>query len=209
MIRVFLVDDHQMVLDGISSILEDVENIKVVGTALNGEHALRALGVEGVDVLLLDINMPDMDGIEVVRQMEKQGVQINTLILTMHNNPQFTKQLIELGVEGCILKNSGKKELVYAINEVNEGRRYYGEDVTGTLFDSLEKTKKAVDEVLLTKREVEIIKLIATEFTTNEIAEKLMISSFTVDTHRKNIVNKLGVKNIAGLVKFAFEHQLI
>ena len=209
MIRVFLVDDHQMVLDGISSILEDVENIKVVGTALNGEHALRALGVEGVDVLLLDINMPDMDGIEVVRQMEKKGVQINTLILTMHNNPQFTKQLIELGVEGCILKNSGKKELVYAINEVNEGRRYYGEDVTGTLFDSLEKTKKAVDEVLLTKREVEIIKLIATEFTTNEIAEKLMISSFTVDTHRKNIVNKLGVKNIAGLVKFAFEHQLI
>lgn len=209
MIRVFLVDDHQMVLDGISSILEDVENIKVVGTALNGEHALRALGVEGVDVLLLDINMPEMDGIEVVRQMEKQDIHVNTLILTMHNNPQFTKQLIELGVEGCILKNSGKKELVYAINEVNEGRRYYGEDVTGTLFDSLEKTKKAVDEVLLTKREVEIIKLIATEFTTNEIAEKLMISSFTVDTHRKNIVNKLGVKNIAGLVKFAFEHQLI
>ncbi|PIW03170.1 MAG: DNA-binding response regulator [Cytophagales bacterium CG17_big_fil_post_rev_8_21_14_2_50_40_13] len=209
MIRVFLVDDHQMVLDGISSILEDVENIKVVGTALNGEHAVRALGVEGVDVLLLDINMPEMDGIEVVRQMEKQHIHVNTLILTMHNNPQFTKQLIELGVEGCILKNSGKKELVYAINEVNEGRRYYGEDVTGTLFDSLEKTKKAVDEVLLTKREVEIIKLIATEFTTNEIAEKLMISSFTVDTHRKNIVNKLGVKNIAGLVKFAFEHQLI
>jgi DNA-binding NarL/FixJ family response regulator len=209
MIRVFLVDDHQMVLDGISSILEDVENIKVVGTALNGEHALRALGVEGVDVLLLDINMPEMDGIEVVRQMEKQDIHVNTLILTMHNNPQFTKQLIELGVEGCILKNSGKKELVYAINEVNEGRRYYGEDVTGTLFDSLEKTKKAVDEVLLTKREVEIIKLIATEFTTNEIAEKLMISSFTVDTHRKNIVNKLGVKNIAGLVKFAFENQLI
>ena len=209
MIRVFLVDDHQMVLDGISSILEDVENIKVVGTALNGEHALRALGVEGVDVLLLDINMPEMDGIEVVRQMEKQDIHVNTLILTMHNNPQFTKQLIELGVEGCILKNSGKKELVYAINEVNEGRRYYGEDVTGTLFDSLEKTKKAVDEVLLTKREVEIIKLIATEFNTNGIAEKLMISSFTVDTHRKNIVNKLGVKNIAGLVKFAFEHQLI
>uniref|UniRef100_UPI0040486753 response regulator n=2 Tax=Roseivirga sp. TaxID=1964215 RepID=UPI0040486753 len=209
MIRVFLVDDHQMVLDGISSILEDVENIKVVGTALNGEHALRALGVEGVDVLLLDINMPELDGIEVVRQMEKQDIHVNTLILTMHNNPQFTKQLIELGVEGCILKNSGKKELVYAINEVNEGRRYYGEDVTGTLFDSLEKTKKAVDEVLLTKREVEIIKLIATEFTTNEIAEKLMISSFTVDTHRKNIVNKLGVKNIAGLVKFAFENQLI
>ncbi|MFT6828862.1 MAG: DNA-binding NarL/FixJ family response regulator [Roseivirga sp.] len=209
MIRVFLVDDHQMVLDGISSILEDVENIKVAGTALNGEHALRALGVEGVDVLLLDINMPEMDGIEVVRQMDKQGIHVNTLILTMHNNPQFTKQLIELGVEGCILKNSGKKELVYAINEVNEGRRYYGEDVTGTLFDSLEKTKKAVNEVLLTKREVEIIKLIATEFTTNEIAEKLMISSFTVDTHRKNIVNKLGVKNIAGLVKFAFENQLI
>jgi DNA-binding NarL/FixJ family response regulator len=209
MIRIFLVDDHQMVLDGITSILADVENIKVVGTASNGESALRSLAVEGVDVLLLDINMPEMDGIDVVRQMEKEGIEVNTLILTMHNNPQFTKQLIELGVEGCILKNSGKKELLYAINEVNEGRRYYGEDVTGSLFSSLEKTKKAIQDVLLTKREVEIIKLIANELTTNEIAEKLMISSFTVDTHRKNIVSKLGVKNMAGLVKFAYENQLI
>lgn len=209
MIRVLLVDDHQVVIDGISSILEDDQEINVVDSALNGEEALRKLEFSGADVLLLDINMPDMDGIEVVRLIQEKGIKVNVLILTMHNNPQFTKQLMELGVLGCILKNSGKKELIHAINEVSQGRRVYGEDVTESLFDSLEKTKNAVNQVQLTKREVEIIKLIATELTTNEIAEKLFISSYTVETHRKNIVSKLGVKNLAGLVRFAYENQLV
>jgi len=209
MIRVLLVDDHQVVIDGISSILEDDTSIKVVDSALNGPDALRKLEHSAVDVLLLDINMPEMDGIEVVRQLQKKNIEVNVLILTMHNNAQFTKQLIELGVQGCILKNSGKKELIFAINEVSEGRRIYGDDVTESLFDSLEKTQKAVDQVQLTKREVEVIKLIASELTTNEIAEQLFISSYTVETHRKNIVSKLGVKNLAGLVKFAYENQLV
>lgn len=202
-------DDHQVVIDGISSILGEDDSIKVIGSALNGKEALKKLETGGVDVLLLDINMPEMDGIEVVRQLSKMSINVNTLVLTMHNNPQFTKQLIELGVEGCILKNAGKKDLVFAINEVSQGRRFYGEDVTGTLFDSIEKTQKAVEEVQLTQREVEIIKLIATEYTTNEIAERLSISSHTVDTHRKNILTKLGVKNMAGLIKFAYESSLI
>lgn len=209
MIRVLLVDDHQVVIDGISSILEDEQSIKVIDSALNGEEALRKLEFSAVDVLLLDINMPNMDGIEVVRQLRIKGISVQVLILTMHNNPQFTKQLMEMGVLGCILKNSGKKELIHAISEVSKGNRVYGEDVKETLFDSLEKTQSAVDEVQLTKREVEIIKLIATELTTNEIAEKLFISSYTVETHRKNILSKLGVKNLAGLVRFAYENQLV
>jgi len=209
MIRVLLVDDHQVVIDGISSILEDEQSIKVIDSALNGEEALRKLEFSAVDVLLLDINMPNMDGIKVVRQLRKKGISVHVLILTMHNNPQFTKQLMEMGVLGCILKNSGKKELIHAISEVSKGNRVYGEDVKESLFDSLEKTQNAVDQVQLTKREVEIIKLIATELTTNEIAEKLFISSYTVETHRKNIVSKLGVKNLAGLVRFAYENQLV
>ena len=209
MIRIFVVDDHQVVLDGISSIFAEVDEIKIIGTALNGVEALRKLETESPDVLLLDINMPEMDGIQLVRALKKQGKEIKTLILTMHNNPQFTKQLIGEGVQGCVLKNAGKKDLIYAINEVNEGRNHYSQAVTETLIESLEKTQEAIDEVQLTKREVEIVKLIALEHTTNEIAEKLFISAYTVDTHRKNIINKLGVKNLAGLVRFAFEKNLL
>lgn len=127
----------------------------------------------------------------------------------MHNNPQFTKQLIAEGVQGCILKNAGKKDLIFAISEINNGGSYYTDAVTKTLVESLDKTQEAINEVQLTKREVEIVKLIALEHTTNEIAEKLSISAYTVDTHRKNIINKLGVKNLAGLVRFAFEKNLL
>ena len=153
--------------------------------------------------------MPEMDGIELVRALKQQGREIKTLILTMHNNPQFTKQLIEEGVQGCVLKNAGKKDLIFAISEIHEGRRYYTQAVTDSLVESLEKTQAAIDEVQLTRREVEIVKLIALEHTTNEIAGKLSISAYTVDTHRKNIINKLGVKNLAGLVRFAFEKNLL
>lgn len=209
MINVFIVDDHQVVIDGLSSILSEDDNIKFSGCALNGKDALLQLETTKADVLLLDINMPEMDGIEVVRRLKERGDETPILILTMHNNPQFTKQLIQLGVQGCILKNAGKKDLLLAINEVNKGERFYGRDVTETLFDSVEKTKNAVEEVQLTKREVQIIRLIASEYTTNEIANSLAISTHTVDTHRKNIVSKLGVKNYAGLVKFAIENGLV
>lgn len=209
MIRVFIVDDHQVVIDGLSSILSVDDNIKFCGSAQNGKDALQQLETESPDVLLLDINMPEMDGIQVIKALKERGDSVRILVLTMHNNPQFTKQLVQLGVEGCILKNAGKKELLHALNEVNNGDRYYGKDVTETLFTSVKHTQDAVAEVQLTKREVQIIKLIASEYTTNEIASELSISTHTVDTHRKNIVSKLGVKNTAGLVKFAMENELV
>ncbi|MFY0592557.1 response regulator [Roseivirga sp.] len=209
MIRVFIVDDHQVVIDGLSSILSDDDNIKFCGSALNGKDAIQQLETECPDVVLLDINMPEMDGIQVVKELRKRGDEVRILVLTMHNNPQFTKELIQMGVEGCILKNAGQKELILAINEVNKGERYYGKDVSDSLFESVKKTQDAVAKVQLTKREVQIIKLIASEYTTNEIATELAISTHTVDTHRKNIVSKLGIKNTAGLVKFAIEKGIV
>lgn len=211
MIKLFIVDDHQVVIDGISSILSDEETISFVGSALNGADALEALGSHDleVDVILMDINMPKMDGIEVVKQLRARGDNRRVLVLTMHNNAQFTKQLIQLGVEGCILKNAGKKELLHALEEVHGGGRYFGKDVTENLFVSIQKVNDAVEDVQLTRREIQIMQLIAKEYTTNEIAEELAVSSHTVDTHRKNIISKLGVKNIAGLVKFAYENDLI
>lgn len=209
MIRLFIVDDHQVVIDGITSILMEIDDVKIIGSALNGKEALIELESKSPDVLLLDINMPGMDGIEVVRALKQRGQEINTLVLTMHNNPQFSKELMKEGVLGCMLKNAGKNELLYAIKEVNDGNQFYGEDVKEKMVKSLEKTQEAIDKVHLTKREVEIVKLIALEYTTNDIAEKLSISAYTVDTHRKNVINKLGVRNLAGLVRFAFENKLL
>jgi len=209
MTRIFLVDDHQMVIDGISSILADVEEVKVVGTDSNGKEALEKMAVDAPDLILLDINMPEMDGIEVVNHLRENGDHTKVLILTMHNNAQFTKQLSALGVNGCILKNTGKSELLNAIKTIHQGEKYYGKAVTDNLLSSMEKTEKAVNKVKLTKREVQIVKLIANEMKTNEIADELSISTLTVETHRKNIVSKLKVKNAAGLVRFAFENGLV
>ena len=209
MIRIFLVDDHQMVIDGITSILSEETDVKVVGTASNGVDALEKIAIDSPDLVLLDINMPEMDGIEVVKMLRKRGDNTKVLILTMHNNAQFTKQLSALGVNGCILKNTGKSELLNAIKIVCNGEKYFGETVTNTLLSSMEKTNSAVKKVKLTKREVQIVKLIASEMTTNEIAKGLSISTLTVETHRKHIMSKLNVKNSAGLVRFAFENGLV
>ena len=209
MIKIFIVDDHQMVIDGIASILDDVDDVKVVGTASDGKEALKKIPVDCPDLILLDINMPKLDGIQVVKELRKNGDHTKVLILTMHNNVQFTKQLTELGVNGCILKNVGKAELLNAINLVHRGEKYYGKEVTDTLLASLEKKQKAAKKVKLTKREAQIVALIANDMTNMEIANKLAISTLTVETHRKNIISKLKVKTPAGLVRFAFENGLV
>ncbi len=208
MIKIFIADDHQLVVDGISSILEGHESIEVVGSALSGRDALEQINNLKVDVLLLDINMPGMDGIAVARELKEKESPVKVLILSMHNNPQFTKQLIEIGVLGCIIKNSGKREVIRAIETVYAGNRYYGADLSNTLFDSIDKSQKAVENAELTKREVEVLKLIAQEYNTKEIADKLFISTHTVETHRKNLLSKLGVKNSAGLARYAAKNHL-
>ena len=207
-IKVFIVDDHQIVIDGISSIFEFNEQVEVVGHALSGQEALDQLSNLEIDVLLLDINMPEMDGIEVAGQLKEQGFEGQILVLTMHNEPHFTKQLIELGVRGCLMKNAGKKEMLHAIQTVYQGKRYYSSEVTNTLFDSIDKSQKAVEQAELTKREVEVLKLIAQEYNTKEIADKLFISTHTVETHRKNLLSKLAVKNSAGLARYAAKNHL-
>lgn len=208
MIRVFITDDHQIVIDGIRSILDQDTDIEVVGGALSGADTLEQLKEQEVDVLLLDINMPEMDGIEVAQHLKEQGHPVKVLILTMHNNPQFTKQLIQIGVLGCLMKNAGKQEMIRAIKAVNQGIRYYGEEVTNTLFDSLDKSQKASQKAELTKREIEVLRLIAHGHTTQEIGDKLFISTHTVETHRKNLLSKLGLKNSAGLARFAAKNGL-
>lgn len=209
MIKVFIADDHQIVIDGIKSIMEEDNEVTVVGGALSGEDTLVQLKDLETDVLLLDINMTGMDGIEVAQRLKEEEHPVKILILTMHNNPQFTKQLIEIGVLGCMMKNAGKQEMLEAIKTVYKGKRYYGDEVTETLFDSIDKSQKATQKAELTKREVEVLKLIAQEFSTKEIADQLFISTHTVETHRKNLLSKLGFKNSAGLARFAAKNGLV
>jgi len=211
MIKIFIADDHQMFIDGIKAILKDEAGIQVVGEARNGMEVLEQLEQIKTDLLLLDINMPVMDGIETTRHLRKTFPGIKILMLTMYNNHEFISGLVHEGASGYILKNTGKKELIEAIITVHKGNNYFSKEVTETVMQHLHKkpADQKVESVQLTRREKEILVLISREFSTRQIADELFISPNTVETHRKNLMSKLNVKNIAGLVKFALQTGLI
>jgi DNA-binding NarL/FixJ family response regulator len=211
MIKVIIADDHQMFIEGIKSLLGSERDIKVVGEALNGKAVLAELGRNKVDIVLLDINMPEMDGIETTKQIRQSYPDVKILMLTMYNNQEFIFGLMNAGASGYILKNTGKTELVEAIMAVQAGKTYYSKDVTETILANFTKkpAEQKMDLAQLTEREKDVLKLIAQEYNTGEIAEKLFISTNTVETHRKNLLSKLHAKNIAGLVKFAVQTGLV
>ncbi|MFZ6012529.1 MAG: response regulator [Bacteroidota bacterium] len=208
MIHVILADDHQVVIDGLKAILVQEDDIKVAGEALDGEKLLALLRKSDGQpiVVLLDINMPGIDGIEATKIIRQKHPHVRILILSMYNKPTFIKGLIEAGVSGYILKNTGREELLRAIRTVAGGEEYFGSEVTKTIMNSF---KSGADPTVeLTKREIEILKLVAKAYSTAEIAEKLFISTYTVDTHRKNLLSKLNLKNTAGLVNYAVQNGL-
>lgn len=209
MINILIADDHRMVIDGIKALLAGVEDIRVIGHALTGREVMdfAKSNAGNLDLIVLDINMPDGDGIEVTKYIRKNFPNIKVLILSMYNKPVFIKNLVETGVSGYILKNTGKEELIEAITKIHSGRDYFSPEVTKTFMDSLRNpvSNPAMD---LTKRELEILKLLAKAHTTAEIAEQLFLSTYTIDTHRKNLLSKLNLKNTPALVKYAIENGL-
>jgi two-component system nitrate/nitrite response regulator NarL len=205
MINLLIADDHQVVIDGLKSLLSLEDDFQVVGEAQNGKMVLEALKDQKIDVVLLDINMPEMDGIETARRMREQHPNVKILILTMYNRPEFIRNIIEVGASGYVLKNAGKDELINAIRKVERGEDYFSLSVTNTLMDSF-KSGAESSKVELTKRERGVLTLIAEGNKTSEIAEKLFLSTHTVDTHRKNLLSKLNIKNAAGLVRYAIEN---
>jgi DNA-binding NarL/FixJ family response regulator len=211
MVRIIIADDHQMFIDGIKSLLINEKDIKVIGEALNGKEVLSLLEKKPADIILLDVNMPEMDGIEATKLIRRQHPDVKILMLTMYNNQEFIFGLMNAGASGYILKNTGKKELLEAIKSVTEGKTYYSKEVTETILQNFSKTpaEQSADLAHLTEREKDVLKLIAQEFNTHEIAEQLFISTNTVETHRKNLLSKIKAKNIAGLVKFAIQTGLI
>lgn len=206
MIKVALVDDHQLVIDGLYSLLSTLEDIKIVGQANSGIDLIELLLKEEVDLVLMDISMPRMDGIEATNMVKEKYPEIKVLILSMHDSVEYTKRALKAGADGFLLKNAGSEELQLAIHKAMNGENYFSDKIMQNVVGAMKE--ESTDHAELTERELEVLKLIAMEFTTKEIAEKLFISHHTVESHRKNLLFKLNARSVAGLVKYAIENGL-
>jgi DNA-binding NarL/FixJ family response regulator len=212
MINILLVDDHQIVIDGLRGLLEDEAEIGALHEAQNGAETLRIARDEEIDLILLDIDLPDISGFDICKQLKSDESCPKIIALTMHGNAGYINKMIKTGVDGYLLKNTGREELLLAIKTIMKGERYFSKEVTDSLIAGMQQEKKPKTSDFiqkLTRREKEILKLITEELTTDEIAAKLFISSTTVITHRKSLLRKLNAKNVAGLVKKAFEFGLL
>jgi len=204
-IKVFIVDDHYMVIEGIRSLLQNEINIEWMGHATNAVSCMAFLQHQSPDVLLMDINLPDSSGIDLCKEVKDKYPSIYILGLSTFNQQSFIEKMIGNGASGYVIKNATKQELIEAIHTVIKGKQYLS-------FDAAVALRKPNPENItpvITRREKEVLALIAEGFTNNEIALKLFISITTVDTHRKNILAKLGAKNTASLVKIAVQLKLI
>jgi DNA-binding NarL/FixJ family response regulator len=207
-LRIFIAVDHKMFFDGIRSLLRNENQFEFTGEALDGEDALSQLKVNQADILITDINMPKMNGTELTRQVKKIFPDIKVLVVTMYNDPATINEILMAEAEGYILKNTGKEELVNALTQIADNGTFYSREIMEIMVKSRMK-RKATAGTELSPRETEIVRLIGQEMSTAAIAEKLFISPRTVDTHRQNILEKTGRKTIVGLMKYAFENNLL
>ena len=208
MVRVFIVDDHPVVIEGIHALLQNEKDMAWVGQAMNAPSCLGFFVNNTADVVLMDISMPGMDGVELCAVMKEKYPGIMILGLSSFNQGLYIKKMMENGASGYILKNSSKEELIKAIHAVHDGNIYFSGEV-GTALLEYQKSAAARELPVLTAREKEVLELIAEGYTNPQIAEKIFLSPFTVDSHRKNLLAKLGVKNTASLIRLAVEKKLI
>ena len=205
-IRLLLVDDHHIVLDGIKALLDEVEGFDCIATADNGQKALDMLNVFDVDVVLMDIDMPIMNGMEATKRIKKEYPKVRVISLTQHSERGMVQKLLDCGSDGYLLKNIAQDELTTAIRRVYNGENVFSSEVTMRLAGkAVEKNASGID-VELTEREIEILSLISEGLSSKQVGEKLFISPRTVDTHRTNLMNKLDIHNIAGLIRFALKN---
>lgn len=200
---VFIVDDHYMVIEGIRSLLQHEQNIDWVGHATNAGSCIAFLENRLPDIILMDINLPDKSGIELCKEVKEKYPSVFIIGLSTFNQQSFIQKMITNGASGYLLKNATLEELLKAIDIVMKGQTYFSDEASQSL------RKDSQESVVLTRREKEVLELIADGLTNNEIAQKLFISVSTVDTHRKNLLAKFESKNIASLIKAAMQQQLI
>ena len=206
LMKVLLVDDHAILLDGLENLLKDTENFDVIGKEGTVVGALTFLKSNEVDVLITDYNLPDGDGLGLVRTVKRILPNIKVLVLSMHDETYLVKEILKEGVNGYLLKKDSQDELLNALDAISDGKIYLSNDINNMLIQGLNQPD---EQRLLTEREREILKLIATEYTNKMIAEALFISERTVETHRKNIFRKTKTSSLVGLIKFAYANNLI
>lgn len=204
--KVLLVDDHEMILDGISRLIDDTEDYEVVSKCTRVTDALAFLNENIVDIIISDYNMPEDDGMDLVRKVKKAQPDVKIIMLSMHDESHLVKEILQEGIHGYILKKDSQDELLNALNAIAQDKIYLSNDVNTMLVRDL---GKPVTPRLLTSREREVLKLIAKEYTNKLIAEELFISERTVETHRKNIFRKTETSSLVGLIKFAYANNLI
>lgn len=213
MTKVFVTDDHELYLEGLCLLLKKQDGVEVVGSSLTAKDLLAKLPSLSIDILLLDVHLPDMEEEELLKKIRDIKPDLKVLYLTMMRGTRYIHRLVKYGVQGYLLKNAGIEELKTAIQTIRTGGTYYSKEInimdsSSDFRNTITIEDKQVNEIL-SKREIEILKLICKEFSNQEIAEKLFLSISTVETHRKNLIAKLGVNNTVGLVKFAIKNNLV
>ena len=210
MIKVLIVDDHPVVIEGLMTALRSNPDLQISAHASHGKQAIDIVRSSDVEVVLLDINLPDMDGIEVCKILKKESPGIKVIGLTTYGQVSFISEMLRQGADGYLFKNTGLDEIVTAIKTVQEGHQYLSAEVSNRLINKATGRRTASHFVpKLTRREKEVLDLISQEYTNQEISESLFITISTVETHRMNLCAKLGARNTAGLIKNAIKFGMI
>lgn len=213
-IKLLIADDHQLIIDGVRNYLQEVRDIEIVAIAKSGKQVIEEVTEKFVDIVLLDINMPVMNGYDTARLLQQNNPEVKIIAFTTYTEKAIVQKMVEVGVKGYILKNIEREDLIDAIYKVAEGKNYYSSEIslmliTDNAVNIKERKTDAPAHIELTAREKEILKMIAEGMSHAEIGKKLFLSTRTVDTHRSNIIKKLNVKNITELIKYAIKTGLI
>lgn len=213
MTHLAIVDDHSIVLQGLELMLRDAPHLTLTGLYQNGNQLLSALQRgEAINTVLMDIHMPDINGVELCKMVKRDYPSVAVIGLSMVSEMSLVRLMIKNGASGYLHKNAGKEEVLMALEKIRQGKRYFSEEINDMLIEGTSRGEKAVRKSpfpRLSRREKEVLGLIVDEHTTQEIADKLFISFGTVETHRRNILSKLGARNTAGLVRIALEYKLL
>jgi len=208
--RVVILDDHPLILNGLQNIISKYDDIEIVGTYLSGKDFLKELNKKQPDIAILDISMPDQTGDEIARVVYQQYPKITMLALTNLDNIYYVKSMLQQGVLGYILKSASEEILIQAIRVINKGDQFLDPLIKSRLqHDKISIARQAAHGTVLTRREKDVLKLLAENFTSQEIADKLFLSKRTIDSHRLNLLLKLEVKNTAALIKKCIDMGLL
>ncbi|SIT16341.1 two component transcriptional regulator, LuxR family [Zobellia uliginosa] len=209
--RTLLVDDHPVFLHGLTSILKDCDEIEILNTVTSAEEALQYLENESLGLVITDINLPGMNGIELIKKIKEINPNLPVLVLSMFLGRELVKEILSVETEGYLSKKIKKAELFGAVKKIIHGGTYYSNEITSVMMDLISKKKsgRILSNHELTLREREILQLICQEYSSKEIASKLFISVTTVDSHRRSMFKKTGAKNVIGLIRYAVENNLV